>query len=132
VSANDSCAITKKIPGAAFEEGKRFFGGTATNVPGGRGYIRALDIQSGTKVWDYLPNGSGGGSSGTLSTAGGLVFIGESSGLFTALDARSGKPLWTFPANQAWRASPMTYMVGGKQFVVLAGSDGFFAFGLPD
>jgi alcohol dehydrogenase (cytochrome c) len=131
VSVSETCAITKKVPGA-FEEGKRFFGGSATNVPGGRGYIRALDIQTGAKVWDYAPNGSGGGSSGTLSTAGGLVFIGESSGLFTALDARNGKPLWTFPANQAWRASPMTYMVGGKQFVVIAGPDGFFAFGLPD
>ena len=111
--------------------GKRYFNGSATGVPGGGGFIRALGIQTGNKVWEYAPVGAGGGSSGTLATAGELVFIGESSGLFTALDARSGKPLWNFAANQAWRASPMTYMVGGKQFVVLAGPGGFFAFGLP-
>jgi alcohol dehydrogenase (cytochrome c) len=131
VTASDSCAILKKIPGP-FEEGKRFFGGTATGVPGGRGSIRALDIKTGSKVWEYTPAGTGGGSSGTLSTAGGVVFIGESSGLFTALDGQNGKPLWSFPANQGWRASPMTYMVGGKQFVAIAGPGGFFAFGLAE
>jgi alcohol dehydrogenase (cytochrome c) len=131
VTASDACAILKKIPGP-FEEGKRFFGGTATGVPGGRGSIRALDIKTGNKVWEYAPAGTGGGSSGTLSTAGGVVFIGESSGLFTALDGKNGKPLWSFPANQGWRASPMTYMVGGKQFVAIAGPAGFFAFGLAE
>jgi alcohol dehydrogenase (cytochrome c) len=131
VTAAETCAIIKKVAGP-FEVGNRYFNGSATGVPGGRGYIRALDIQTGNKVWEYAPAGTGGGSSGTLATAGELVFIGESSGLFTALDARNGKPLWNFPANQAWRASPMTYMVGGKQFVVLAGPGGFFAFGLPD
>ena len=131
VTAAETCAIVKKVDGP-FQPGERYFGGNATGVPGGRGYIRALDVHTGNKVWEYAPAGTGGGSSGTLATAGELVFIGESSGLFTALDARTGKPLWSFPANQAWRASPMTYMAGGKQFVVLAGPGGFFSFGLAD
>jgi alcohol dehydrogenase (cytochrome c) len=128
-SATDSCVITRKIP-EPFAMGKRFFNGTDSGVPGGGRYIRALDIQTGRTVWDYTQTRGGRSASGTLSTSGGLVFFGEDSGVFTALDAKDGKPLWHFQANQAWRASPMTYMVGGKQYIAIAGPSGYFAFGL--
>ncbi len=109
--------------------GERFFGGSAAGQPGSRNFIRAVDIHTGQKVWDYpLPPGAGG--SGTLSTAGGLVFFGEQGGTFNAVDAKTGKPLWHFESGQTWRASPMTYMVGGKQYVVLAGTGGIFTFAL--
>jgi alcohol dehydrogenase (cytochrome c) len=128
-SANESCVIARKIP-EPFEMGKRFFNGTNSGVPGGQHYIRALDIQTGRTVWDYAQTPGGRSASGTLSTNGDLVFFGEDSGVLTALDARTGKPLWHFTANQAWRASPMTYMVGGKQYVAIAGPSGYFAFAL--
>jgi alcohol dehydrogenase (cytochrome c) len=76
--------------------------------------------------------GNGRSASGTLSTNGGLVFFGEDSGEFTALDAKTGKPLWHFPVNDWFRASPMTYMVGGKQYVCIAAAAGFVSFALPD
>ena len=69
--------------------------------------------------------------SGVLSTAGGLVFFGEDSGSFAALDSETGEPLWHFQANQDWKASPMTFMVGGRQFVSIASGMGFWAFALP-
>jgi alcohol dehydrogenase (cytochrome c) len=128
-SASESCDVSRKIP-EPFELGKRLFNGTSTGVPGGERYIRALDIQSGRTVWDYAQTRDGRSASGTLSTSGGLVFFGEDSGVFTALDAKNGKPLWHFSANQDWRASPMSYMVGGKQYVAIAGPSGYFAFGL--
>lgn len=131
VAASESCVTSRKVPGA-FEEGKRFFGGANTPVPGGKRYIRALDIQTGKTVWEYPQTPGGRSASGTLATAGGVVFFGEDSGLFTAVDGKTGRPLWHFPANQGWRASPMTYMVGGKQYVTIAGPSGFFTFGLPD
>src|SRR5262249_8422024 len=90
-SANESCDIIRKIP-EPFEMGKRFFNGTGTGVAGGGRYIRALDLQTGWKVWDYGQTPGGRSASGTLSTKGGLVFFGEDSGVFTALDGRSGKP----------------------------------------
>ena len=99
--------------------------------PGGKRFVRALDIQTGNIAWDYELI-SGRTSSGTLSTAGGLVFFGEGSGALAALDAKSGQAVWHFQANQAWRASPMTYMVGGKQYVAIAGPTGFFSFALTD
>ena len=69
--------------------------------------------------------------SGVLSTDGDVVFFGENSGSFAALDARSGEPVWHVPINQEWRASPKTYMVGGRQYVAIASRLGFWAFALP-
>ncbi len=97
-----------------------------------RKFIRALDIQTGKVVWEYEQTGEAKTYSGVLSTAGGLVFFGEDSGAFAALDAETGKPLWHFQANQDWKASPMTYMVGGKQYVAIASGMGFWAFALAE
>jgi alcohol dehydrogenase (cytochrome c) len=130
-SASDTCGIFRSIP-APFEKGFRFFNGTMSGVPGGLRSVRALDIQTGNTVWDYAQTPGGRSAAGTLSTDGGLVFVGEDSGLFTALDGKTGKPLWHFPANTSFRASPMTYLVGGKQYVSIAGSAGFLTFGLPE
>jgi len=109
--------------------GQRFFGGGGAGGGGGnQGFIRAVDVNTGAKAWDYPL--LGGGGSGTLATAGGLVFFGETGGIFTALDSKTGSPVWHFETGQAWRASPMTYMVGGTQYVVLAGDGGIFSFAL--
>jgi alcohol dehydrogenase (cytochrome c) len=128
VRVTDGCAKYKKDP-TPIDVGQRFFGGSAADEPGTANYIRAVDFRTGKTAWDYaLP--PGGGGSGTLSTAGGLVFFGESGGTFTAVSAATGKPVWHVETGQAWRASPMTYMVGGKQYVTLAGSGGIFTFAL--
>jgi alcohol dehydrogenase (cytochrome c) len=130
ILATENCSVYKKVP-EPFKLGERFFNGTASGEPGSKRYIRALDIQTGRTVWDYEQI-AGRSSSGTLSTGGGLVFFGEGSGAFAALDAKTGKPLWHFQANQPWRASPMTYMVGGRQYVAIAGPQGFFSFAVAE
>jgi alcohol dehydrogenase (cytochrome c) len=130
-SATDRCGTAKLIP-APFEMGKRFFNGAGSATQSGTRSVRALDIQSGKTVWDYVQVGAGRSASGTLSTDGGLVFFGEDSGVFSALDGRTGKPLWHFFANDTFRASPMTFMLGGKQYVCIATAAGYLAFGLPD
>ena len=124
-----TCSVTKKIP-APWELGKRYFNGAGSEEPGGKRFVRAIDIQTGNAVWNYeLPARS---SSGTLTTKGGLVFFGDGTGALAALDAKTGAPVWHFQANQGWRASPMSYMVGGKQYVAIAGPSGYFAFALTD
>jgi alcohol dehydrogenase (cytochrome c) len=128
-SASDRCRLTKLIP-EPFEMGSRFFNGTGSGVPGGTRSVRALDLQTGKTVWDYVQVGAGQSTSGPLATDGDLVFFGEDSGAFIALDARSGKALWHFFANSPFRASPMTYMVGGKQYVCIASAAGFLSFAL--
>jgi alcohol dehydrogenase (cytochrome c) len=56
-----------------------------------------------------------------LSSAGGLLFIGGGGGLL-ALDAKTGKALWTVNIAQTSQATPMTYMVGGKQYIAMPGT----------
>jgi alcohol dehydrogenase (cytochrome c) len=130
VRLSESCSAIRKDPTPP-EMGQRFFGGSFGERQGGsRSFIRALDIHTGSKAWEYPLLGGGFGGSGTLATAGGLVFFGESGGTFTALDSKIGIPLWHFEAGQSWRASPMTYMVAGRQYVVLAGDGGVFSFAL--
>jgi alcohol dehydrogenase (cytochrome c) len=109
--------------------GQRFFGGNGFGGPPGQSFIRAVHLDTGAKAWDY-PLTEGYGGSGILATAGGLVFLGENGGTFTALDSATGVPIWHFETGQPWRASPMTYMVGGTQYVVLAGQGGIFTFAL--
>ena len=62
---------------------------------------------------------------GALATAGDLVFQGTADGWLVAYDAATGKPLWRGYAGMGIIGAPMTYAVGGKQFVaVLAGYGG--------
>jgi alcohol dehydrogenase (cytochrome c) len=130
VRLSESCSAIRKDPTPP-EMGQRFFGGAFGGQQGdSRSFIHALDIHTGSKAWEYRLLGGGFGGSGTLATAGGLVFFGESGGTFTALDSKTGIPVWHFEAGQSWRASPMTYMVGGRQYVVLAGDGGIFSFAL--
>ena len=45
--------------------------------------------------------------------------------------AAAGTPLWRFRANQYWKASPMTYLADGKQYVAIAGGSDILVFALP-
>lgn len=131
VMALEKCVIYSKSP-EPWERGKSFYGGATRDAPDepGRKYLRAIDVQTGKIVWQYPQIGPGNSWGGALSTAGGLVFFGEDSGAFAAVDAKSGKPLWYFHTNELWKASPMTYVAGGKQYVAAAAGSNILAFGL--
>ena len=95
-------------------------------------YLRALDVETGKIVWEIPQTGPPESNySGVLSTAGGLVFYGETGGGFAAVDAKSGHTLWHIETNQAWKASPMTYMVNGRQYVSVASGGNVLSFALP-
>ncbi len=79
---------------------------------------------------------------GSMTTAGGIVFVGTDDGSYKAVDAMTGTDLWTFSSSDSWDAPGITYTVGGKQYVVaLAGGnsispaskhgDSLYAFALP-
>ena len=94
--------------------------------------LRAFDIETGKVVWQIvLPGPVQSNYSGVLSTMGGLLFFGESSGGFAAVDARTGKYLWHFETNHAIRASPMTYAIDGRQYIAIASGANILSFALP-
>jgi len=98
----------------------------------GQRYLRAVNIETGTIVWEIAQPGAAKAKSwsGVLATAGGLVFYGKPNGGFDAVDERSGKTLWHFPTNVRMKASPMTFSVGGKQYVAVAAGPNILCFGL--
>jgi alcohol dehydrogenase (cytochrome c) len=93
-------------------------------------YVRALDLTTGKLMWEYKQINSRRYGAGLLSTAGGLIFAGDDQGFLTALDARAGKALWHFNTGQQISASPMTYMVDGKQHIALTAGSNVVSFAL--
>jgi mono/diheme cytochrome c family protein len=67
---------------------------------------------------DYAGNG------GVLATAGGLVFQSAASGYFNAYNAASGKLLWHFDAQATAQGGPISYRIGGTQFIAVAIGNG--------
>jgi alcohol dehydrogenase (cytochrome c) len=130
--ALEKCSIYTKSADW-WEAGKSFYAGNTRLVPNeaGRKYLRALELQTGKIAWEYAQTGPADTWGGALSTEGGLVFFGDDSGAFAAVDAKTGKPLWHFHTNQNWKASPMTYVAAGRQYVAIASGPNVIAFGLP-
>ena len=114
----DACGVFRLIPGE-FKESMPYWGGDAVvkpeHVKGGQ--VKAFDPASGRLVWEYRSAHPIVAS--LLSTAGGLVFMGEPTGEFRALDARSGRVLWSFQTGSGIHSNPVTYSVGGKQYVAV-------------
>ncbi|HEX8712963.1 MAG TPA: c-type cytochrome [Terracidiphilus sp.] len=119
------------------------------------GTLNAIDLKTGKSLWQ-IPLGEypelaakgmkGTGSEmygGPIVTAGGVLFIGATvyDRKFRAFDPRDGHLLWETTLPFAGIATPSTYMVGGRQYVVIAASGGrdpkgpvggeYVAFALP-
>ncbi|NIJ51923.1 outer membrane protein assembly factor BamB family protein [Dyadobacter arcticus] len=117
------------------------------------GTLTALDLNTGQRRWQVplgeyeeltkkgiAPTGTDN-YGGPLVTSSGLLFIAASRDeQFRAMDKVTGKVLWTAPLPAAGYASPSTYSVNGKQYVVIAcgggklntkSGDKYVAYALP-
>jgi len=97
-----------------------WLGGTYSGTAAQKGSISAVDVSTGQSVAKentQYPN-----NSGVLATPD-LVFTGTVDGTFGAYDAKTLKPLWSTNVGTAFRAPPITYSVGGKQYVAIAGGN---------
>ena len=99
----------------------------------GQRFLRAVSIDTGEIAWEIPQSGAARAKTwtGVLATAGGLIFYGQPNGGFAAVDQRNGKPVWQFPTNVRMKASPMTFTVGGRQYVAVAAGPNILCFGLP-
>jgi quinoprotein glucose dehydrogenase len=119
------------------------------------GTLSAIDMNTGKYLWkipfgeypELVAKGMGNTGSdnygGPVVTAGGLLFIAATvfDEKFRAYDSQTGKLLWETQLPFAGLATPATYMVNGKQYVVIAASGGqtskkpsggvYVAFALP-
>ncbi len=78
----------------------------------------AYDPMTGKVAWsvDYTKPGL----ANVLSTAGGLVFNGDTDGILHGYDDGSGKELWNFNVGSGMRGGIVSYSAGGKQYIVAA------------
>jgi alcohol dehydrogenase (cytochrome c) len=106
-------------------------GGGQKLVGGDKAYsaIRALEATSGKLKWQFQMVGDSW--TGTLVTAGNLLFCADAEGNFFALNAQTGQPLWNVQLGNSVRANPITYEVDGKQYVESAAGNSIFVFSLP-
>jgi quinohemoprotein ethanol dehydrogenase len=101
------------------------------DLPGARrGFLKAWDPVAQKERWRVTLPGNWPG--GVLSTAGGLVFQGRIDGYLVAYDAMSGKELWRFATGAPVVAPPISWRLGGKQYVTVltgngAGGGGLFS-----
>jgi len=92
--------------------------------------LLAIDYRNGKIVWRHdWP--SGGGVTNNLSTAGNLLFTSNGSNL-VAFDAANGNILWHSTLMAPPTAGPISYMLDGKQYILVAAGDSLYAFRVND
>jgi alcohol dehydrogenase (cytochrome c) len=98
-------------------------------------FLTAIDPKTGKIAWRHrYPSandggGGGGGGGGLLATAGRLVFGGDAGGNIVAYDAATGTPLWHSRIGSVSNP-PITYMLDGRQYLLVAAGDMLYAFTL--
>ena len=106
------------------------FAGRDSGLPSLAGFTKAIDYRTGEVRWSHESEDQS--VTGLLSTAGKLLFTGDSSGHLLALDPVQGKTLWHVSTGQYLGNGPMTYELDGKQYVLFGAGDTLLAFGLPE
>jgi quinohemoprotein ethanol dehydrogenase len=104
--------------------GPGVIGNLFADLPGSRrSFLKAWDPVSQTLRWSHETPGDW--PAGTMATGGNLMFQGRIDHAFVAYAADTGKILWTFNAESPIVAPPMTYAIGGQQYItVITGSGG--------
>ena len=107
---------------------------------GGRGaglfseaVLEALNTKTGEVAWSHTyPTGLFGNSGpGILTTAGKLLFTGDPAQNLIAYDPAAGNILWHFRLAQTVSNGPSTYLLDGKQYLVVGAGDTLYSFTTP-
>ena len=115
------------VPGQSYRAGG---GETPLPMESYHRAVRAISPQTGDIRWEFPVDPRT--TSGLMSTAGDLVFVGSADGFFFALDALTGEELWHRNIGGRIHAAPMGYAVNGKQYVAIAAGNAIFSFALPN
>jgi alcohol dehydrogenase (cytochrome c) len=122
LGVNNSCMdisyVTEEYRPGSLYRGMR---ATAKLVPGYDyvGEFVAFDPVSGERAWEYRPEDGSAMTASALATGGGVVFGGNANRRFFALDTDSGDLLWETRLNGDISGAPVTFEVGGKQYLAV-------------
>jgi quinohemoprotein ethanol dehydrogenase len=106
--------------------GGRYLGGTFGGSPiPATGIFAALDMKTNRLVWQQRWKDLC--YSGSVTTAGGLVFVGRNDGRLTALDSSNGKRLWEFQMGAGVNAPAAVFQYEGEEYVVAYSGGNLFA-----
>jgi alcohol dehydrogenase (cytochrome c) len=117
-----------------FKQGEWFLGGATQKAEGAQGTfgaLRAIDPATGERKWELRYPAPG--TAGVLTTASGLALTGDDAGSVLAIDSKSGKLLWNYQMGATVHGtSPITYMLDGRQYVLVPAGATLVAFALPE
>jgi len=95
--------------------------------------LLAIDYRTGKVQWKHDISSAGAMSfGGLLSTAGNLLFAGDTSGHLMALNSGNGKTLWHARVGQNTSNGPITYALDGRQYVLFGAGDSLYSFAVPE
>ena len=107
-------------------EGTRYLGSAFGGAPlPASGIFAALDMKTNRLVWQQRWKESC--YSGSVTTAGGLVFTGRNDGRLTALNSSTGKRLWEFQTGAGMNAPVSVFEYDGEEYVVAYSAGSLFA-----
>jgi alcohol dehydrogenase (cytochrome c) len=92
-------------------------------------YLKAIDPKTGKIIWSIKYPSGGDLANGILTTAGRLLFSGDTNGNLVARDPANGKPLWHTHLGRVSNA-PETYLLDGHQYILVAAGDTLYSFWL--
>jgi alcohol dehydrogenase (cytochrome c) len=131
VNTVEAAGVFFRSESAPYQKGELFEGGGSTqNNQPTKAYMKAIEAATGKLRWqtdlDHDPR-TNWTASGVLSTAGGVVFSGFRD-VFRAFDADTGQQIWQTRLGGLIRGSPISYSIGGVQYVAMAGGHSIFVF----
>jgi alcohol dehydrogenase (cytochrome c) len=132
VNARETCALYVAQEPEGPTPGQMRMGGLVWEDEAlGYGALRAIDVRTGERQWEFLyatPS-----LAGVMSTASGLVFAGNHEGNFMAFDSRTGENLWHYQTGSSiWGAAAMTFVLDGRQYVMIESGTNLIAFALME
>jgi quinohemoprotein ethanol dehydrogenase len=106
--------------------GERYLGSAFGGMPiGANGIFAALDMKTNHLLWQQRWKDTC--YSGSVASAGGLVFVGRNDGRLTALNSSTGQRLWDFQTGAGVNAPPSVFEYQGDEYVAVYSGGSLFA-----
>jgi len=115
LSVHQTCSVFRIVPTNSGLDWTSLF-----HMPGSQGQVGrliAVDASTGKLLWSYLQRAP---LWSTLTTSGGLLFVGDNYRNLMVFDQRSGDKVWEIALSGPVRGNPMSFAVEGRQYIAVA------------